>query len=70
MRKKQTQYNNILKYLLAGKSLTQLQAISMFGCIRLGAIIFNIRKEYYVTTDRVKNKAKTGTYGKYTMEFC
>jgi hypothetical protein len=69
MKKKQTQYQRILNYLLTGKSLTQLQALNMFGCLRLGAIVFNIRKEYYVKTDRIRNKTNGGSHGKYTMEF-
>ena len=68
MKKKLTQYDRILKHLLTGKSLTQVQATKRFYCIRLGAIIHKMREEYYIKTDRVQNISKSGKYaGKYTL---
>ncbi len=39
-----TQNNMILEYLQKGHTLTQAEAISLFGCYRLGARIFEIRE--------------------------
>ena len=33
------------RYLLKGKSITQLQALEMFGCMRLSARIHELRNE-------------------------
>jgi len=38
-----TQREKILKWLLSGKTITSLQAILRFGCLRLSARIFEIR---------------------------
>jgi hypothetical protein len=44
-RQARTQQNKILAYLESGKTLTQLEALKLFGSFRLGARIFNLRKE-------------------------
>ena len=35
----------ILSYLKTGKTLTPLQALKLFGSLRLGARIFNLREQ-------------------------
>ena len=40
----ESQNKNILKYLQSGKTLTPLEALKQFGCFRLGARIFNLKK--------------------------
>lgn len=40
----ESQNKEILKYLQRGNKLTQLQALNMFGCLRLGARSFDLRK--------------------------
>lgn len=40
-----TQVENIRAYLLEGKSITPLEALNMFGCFRLAAVIFTLREE-------------------------
>lgn len=40
-----SQKNSVLKYLQLGKSLTPLQALTMFGIMRLSARINEIRKD-------------------------
>ena len=42
-----TQRNNILAYLKSGRSLTPLEALDLFGCLRLGARIWDLRAEGY-----------------------
>lgn len=43
MTTKMTQKDLILKHLLRGMSLTPLEALSRFGCFRLGARIYDLR---------------------------
>lgn len=40
-----TQKSMIRRHLLEGKSITQLEALRLFGCLRLSAIIFDLREE-------------------------
>ena len=40
-----TQREAIATYLKSGKSLTALEALSKFGCMRLGARIWELKKE-------------------------
>lgn len=39
-----TQNNQILQYLKSGKSITSLEALRLFGCLRLSGRIFDLRK--------------------------
>ena len=56
MTKTRTQTNSILSHLEKGRSLTAIQALDKFGCLRLAARIndlrnlgWNIAKESYIT---------------------
>lgn len=40
-----TQKAQIRKYLKAGKRLTPLEALQMFGCFRLAAVVFTLKEE-------------------------
>jgi len=42
-----TQRNDILTYLQSGRSLTPLKALDLFGCMRLGARIWELKAEGY-----------------------
>lgn len=39
------QNNQILKYLQTGKSLTPMGALKKFGCFRLGARIYDLKRD-------------------------
>ena len=43
--KQQTQTASILHYLERGGSLTPLDALRLFGCLRLGGRIFDLRAQ-------------------------
>lgn len=47
-----TQKQAVLDHLLSGKELSSIQAINLYGVTRLGAIIFNLKKEGYVINSR------------------
>jgi len=40
-----SQEKEIKKYLLTGKSLTQLDALYLFNCFRLGARVYDLKKK-------------------------
>lgn len=55
----------ILRYLQNGNSITQLEALAKFGCFRLGARIWDIKKMgYKVGKDNLKLPN-----GKYIAEY-
>lgn len=50
-----SQKNQILAYLLTGKSLTQLEALYKFGCMRLASRINDLRNDGWgVLTESIK----------------
>ena len=58
-----TQKDQILTHLKAGKPITPIDALNMFGCFRLGARIFDIKQEgHSIKTDQSKG------YATYTMD--
>lgn len=42
-----SQGDAILKYLMAGNTITSLEALKFFGCFRLGARIWDLKKAGY-----------------------
>jgi hypothetical protein len=52
---KRTQSDKILCYLSTGKPLTPLMALRRFGCLRLGARIYDLKEEgHKIRTRRVE----------------
>lgn len=47
------QEKKILEYMQAGNTLTPLEALYLFGCFRLGARVFELRKKYAIKTEMV-----------------
>ena len=55
-----SQQDKIIDYLATGRSITPLQALSRFGCMRLGARIYQLKKDgHRIKTDMVRRKGKT-----------
>ena len=53
-----TQANKVLAYMMQGKRITPIEALNLFGSMRLSAIIFALRERgYIIQTERVR----TGT---------
>ena len=53
--------DRILNYLQKGKTITALECQQMFGTLRLGAYIHNLKKEgYTITSETVKGKNRYG----------
>lgn len=59
-----TQEDAILKHLQKGKTITPLEALTLYGCLRLGARIWDLRKKNHhidmsiVETDTGKHVAQ------------
>jgi hypothetical protein len=63
---KKTQNDRILAYLLKGKSLTPIGALSMFGCFRLASRIRDLKNEgWTIRTEFIKRNGKR--YANYYM---
>lgn len=61
----------ILNHLLAGNSITSMEAINLYGATRLSAIIFNLRdKGYQISTTKIHSKNRYGhcvSYAEYKI---
>lgn len=63
-----TQKDKILEHLMSGKPITPLEALNLYGSLRLGARIADIRKEGYIVYREMVTDAKTGKrYAQYSM---
>lgn len=61
-----TQLQQVLAHLKQCRTITQLEAINRFNCIRLSPIILRLRKEGYdIVTHREPNNTSTGTHARY-----
>ena len=60
--KKETKQDKVLTHLQTYGNITPLEALNLYGSFRLGALIFNLRKEgYEIETTIVPKKG----YAKY-----
>lgn len=66
-----TQNGEILRHLLRGGSLTQGEALPLFGCSRLGGRIWDLRRDGYPiikeTVAVAARGGRTAWVAKYTM---
>ena len=60
---RQSQSQKILAYLKQGGSLSPLEALNMFGCARLGARIYDLKKQGY--TFHTAAEVHRGSDGEY-----
>jgi hypothetical protein len=68
MTTKTTQTIQILEYLKAGNSITPLDALRKFGCMRLGARIYDPKQDGYVINTRMVKDEKSGArYARYSL---
>ncbi len=53
-----SQKGNVLAY-LRKNALTPIDALNLFGCFRLAAVIFDLRKEgYLIITETIRKNGK------------
>lgn len=55
----------ILKHLQAGKSITPLESLERFGCFRLGARIWDLRKQGH----EIEREMVTTPQGKHVASY-
>jgi len=61
-----TQNFKILEHLKTGKTITPIDALMEFHCLRLAARVFNLREQGWpIHTDRITNGEKT--YAEYSL---
>lgn len=65
--KKKTQLENIKEYMLQGNPITPIEALSMFGCFRLSAIIFNLKKEGFCFNTRFIKNQYGNSFAEYSL---
>ncbi len=61
-----TQIEQVLEYLKEHGSITSMDAIVEFGCTRLAAKVFELRKQGY-NIETIKEKGKRGYYARYKL---
>lgn len=64
-----TQVTQVLAHLKQGRSITQVDAIRLFQCYRLSAIIKRLRNQgYEIVTYNERNNSGTGTHARYELK--
>ena len=61
---RETKTDKVRQHLLKGKEITPKEAYFKYGTMRLGAIIFNLRKEGL----NIENLNPKSEYGKYKIQ--
>ena len=63
-----SQADEVLSYLKDGNSVTPIDALNKWGCMRLAAIIHNLKKDgWQIKTTMVKNKTSGKKYARYSL---
>lgn len=62
-----SQADRILEYMLAGNSITPLEALNRFGCLRLGARIADIKAKGYLVYSEFVTTATEKKVKKYYL---
>ena len=58
----------ILNHLLSGEEINPMEALKKYGCYRLGAVIFNLKREGYKIRTRIERFTKpNGRKGHYAV---
>lgn len=63
---KQTDREAVLQYLKQHKTITPMEALNAFGCYRLGARIYDLRRDgYCIDTEIVHDRDRFGEVAKF-----
>ena len=64
-----TQLKQVLSHLKQGRSITQIDAIRLFNCYRLSAIIEKLRRQGCdIVTYNERNTNNAGTHARYELK--
>lgn len=66
---RESQNQKILAYLKSGSGLTQLEALNKFGCMRLGARVWELRHMGYPIVANIVNVSVPGEEPVYVAEY-
>lgn len=67
---KNTQKQKIIDHLIKFGSITPLEAMKQYGCMRLAAVIFTLKDEYSIITEMLESPNRFGDkvrYAKYVL---
>jgi len=64
-----SQKKEIFAHLKSGKTLTPLEALRLFGCLRLGARIFELRDKRYCKNYAITTKMVVVCRGKRVAQY-
>jgi hypothetical protein len=64
---RQSQRKAILNHLKEGKTITPIEALELFGCFRLAAIIFTLKKEGNTIKMEMIKGANGKRWGQYKL---
>ena len=63
-----TQLKQVLAHLKQGKTISQAEAIDLFNCYRLGAVIRRLRcAGYDIVTHNERNNSGIGPHARYEL---
>ena len=63
-----TQTQNIIEYMQQGNAITPIEALNKFGCLRLGARIFDIKRLGYDVITHIKDVSDHKHVAEYSLE--
>lgn len=65
---RESQNEKVKGHLVSGKTITPLEALRLYGCFRLGARIWDLKRKYGlpIVTERVVNE-QGNHYAKYSL---
>ena len=67
MSKKETQNKKIIAYLEDGNAITPIEAMTLFGCMRLAARISDLKRRGYIISKTMKTNGDS-RYAEYKLE--
>lgn len=67
MTQTETQSHEILEFLKTGQTLTQLEALKKFQCLRLGARIYDLRKKGHLIDSKQITVSKGKRVAQYSL---
>lgn len=63
-----TQLEQILEHLKQGKSITPIEALELYGCFRLSAVIKRLRNAGHdIVTHHERNSSGIGSHARYEL---
>jgi len=65
--KRPTQAGRILRFLQEGHRLTPLDALELFGCFRLAARVYELRREGWAIAERTVETASGKRIAEYSL---